>query len=139
MALQLDIVTPEKKIFSDTVDTVVIPGVSGEAGLLPNHAPLVTTLAPGELRYVKNGKEEFLAIGEGFVEISDDNVSVITDLAVADADIDEKAVEEALKRAEEALKSKEDGGLSPEAINAMQVNIQKSLAQLGVKRRRRGH
>ena len=139
MALQLDIVTPEKKIFSDTVDTVVIPGVSGEAGLLPNHAPLVTTLAPGELRYVKNGKEEFLAIGEGFVETSDDNVSVITDLAVADADIDEKAVEEALKRAEEALKSKEDGGLSPEAINAMQVNIQKSLAQLGVKRRRRGH
>ena len=137
MALQLDIVTPEKKISSDSVDTVVIPGVSGEAGLLPNHAPLVTTLHPGELRYVKDGKEEFLAIGEGFVEISDDNVSVITDLAVGDADIDEKAVEEALKRAEDALKSKEDGGPDAESMDAMQVAIQKSMAQLNVKRRRR--
>ena len=131
--MRLDIVTPEKKAFSDEIDSVVVPGEGGEMGILKSHAPLVTTLRPGELRYLKNGEEISLAIGTGIVEISNDRVSVLTDMALEEANIDENAVEEALKRAREALAEKS----APEDIAAAQVMIQKSLAQLNIKRRRR--
>lgn len=131
--MRLDIVTPEKKAFSDEIDSVVVPGESGEMGILKSHAPLVTTLKPGELRYMKNGEENSLAIGTGVVEISNDRVSVLTDMALEEAHIDENAVEEALERAKKALTEKE----TPEDIAAANVMIQKSLAQLHVKRRRR--
>jgi len=132
--MRLDIVTPEKRAFSDEVDSVVVPGIEGEMGILPAHAPLVTTLHPGELRYMKGGEEESLAIGTGVVEISHDNVSVITDMAVEEAEIDEAAVEEALARAEKALAEEDHGA---EEVAAVQAMIQKSLAQLHIKRRRR--
>ena len=106
MAIQLDIVTPERKIFSDEVDVVVIPGIEGEMGVLPQHAPLVTTLAPGELRYTKGNKDEELAIGQGFVEVTATKVSVLTDMAMSDDEIDETAVQEALDRAEKSLSEK---------------------------------
>ncbi len=131
--MRLDIVTPEKKAFSDEIDSVVVPGEGGEMGILKSHAPLVTTLRPGELRYLKDGKETSLAIGTGIVEISNDRVSVLTDMALEAANIDENAVEEALKRAQAALAEKSE----PEDIAAAQVMIQKSLAQLNIKRRRR--
>lgn len=133
MPLQLDIVTPEKKAFSDEVDTVVVPGVEGEFGVLPSHAPLVSTLAPGELRYLKAGEEFHLAIGTGVVEVSHDRISVLTDMAMEEHEIDEDAVEEALARAEKALQEK----TGPEDTAAMQAMIQKNLAQLRLKRRRR--
>ena len=133
MAFRLEIVTPEKRTFSDEVDGVVIPGSEGELGVLEGHAPLVTTLLPGELRYNKGGQEESLAVGEGVVEITRDSVSVLTDLAITTMDIDEAAVEEALKRAEAALSEK----MSDEEIATVEASIQKSLAQLHVKRRRR--
>jgi len=132
--LQLEIVTPEKKTFSDTVDTVVLPGELGEMGLLPSHAPLVTALTPGELSYSKDGKTEVLAVGEGFAEISRDKVSVITDLAISDSEIDESSVEEAMARAQEAIDNKDQ---SEEDHAAMQAVIAKSMAQLKVKRKRR--
>ena len=91
--MQLDIVTPEKKAFSDEIDSVVVPGIEGELGIRKSHAPLVTTLAPGELRYLKDGEEHSLAIGTGVVEISNDRVSVLTDMALDDSEIDESAVE----------------------------------------------
>jgi len=134
MSFRLEIVTPDKRTFSDEVDGVVIPGSEGELGVLEGHAPLVTTLLPGELRYTKDGKEESLAVGEGVVEITRESVAVLTDLAVTTADIDEAAVEEALKRAEDALSEK----MSDEEIATVEASIQKSLAQLHVKRRRRG-
>ena len=131
--MQLDIVTPEKKAFSDEIDSVVVPGSEGEMGILKSHAPIVTTLAPGELRYLKGGEEHSLAIGTGIVEVSNDRVSVLTDMALEEKEIDESAVEKALERASESLQ-----GLSePEEIAAVQVAIQKSLAQLHIKRRRR--
>ncbi|HUF63920.1 MAG TPA: F0F1 ATP synthase subunit epsilon [Verrucomicrobiales bacterium] len=133
MPLKLEIVTPEKKIFSDEVETVVIPGTEGEMGILPMHAPLVTTLIPGELRYVKDGAEMELAVGEGFVEVTQQRVAVLTDMAVSDEQIDEAAVEDALKRAEEALQEK----TTAEEVAAVQASIQKSLAQLHLKRKRR--
>ena len=138
MALQLEIVTPEKHAFSDTVDTVVLPGSEGELGILESHVPLVTALSPGNLSYTKGGNVEFLAVGTGFVEISAHKVTVMTDMALGENEIDEKTVEEALKRAQETaeqLKNAPDGHLSEE-LASVQAMIQKSLAQLHVKRRR---
>ena len=134
MAITLEIVTPEETIFSDVVDTTVVPGGLGEMGVLENHIPLVTTLHPGELSYHKDGEEHHLAIGQGIVEVLPDRVSVITDMAVGHWDIDEAAVEEALRRAEERLKEAESGTEHYAELMAM---VQRSLAQLKVKRRRR--
>lgn len=133
MPLRLEIVTPERKIFSDDVDSVVIPGIEGEMGVLPQHTSLVTALTPGELRYSQNGIEDELAIGQGFVEVTGSKVSVLTDLAVSDADIDEQAVQEALERAEKSLDEK----LTDEEVAATQAAIMKSIAQLHLKRKRR--
>jgi F-type H+-transporting ATPase subunit epsilon len=135
MPLQLDIVTPEKRVLSETVDSVVLPGTEGEFGVLPMHAPLVTTLKPGELVYSKGGKSEHFAIGTGFVEVTGQTVAVLTDMAMGAADIDEKAVQEALTRAEHTLEHLKDATQSEEMAAAQGI-IQKSLAQLHVKRRR---
>ena len=95
--VRLEIVTPEAKTFSDNVDSVVIPGVEGELGVLPMHAPLMTLLEPGELRVMKNGEETRLAVGEGFVEVTQEKIAVLTDMAVKESDIDESAAEAAIK------------------------------------------
>jgi F-type H+-transporting ATPase subunit epsilon len=136
MPLQLDIVTPEKRVFSEEVDSVTLPGSEGELGILPQHIPLVTALKPGELIYSKSGKAEHFAVGTGFVEVTGQRVSVLTDMAMGEGEIDEKAVEEALKRAQDRLETiKHDHG--SEDFAAMQAIIQKSMAQLHVKRKRR--
>jgi len=95
----------------------------------------VTTLQPGELRYMKNGEETSLAIGTGIVEVSNDRVSVLTDMALEVSEIDEDAVEKAIERAQKAMTEKD---LLPEDHAAAMVLMQKSLAQLHIKRRRRG-
>jgi F-type H+-transporting ATPase subunit epsilon len=133
--LKLEIVTPEAKIFSDDVDIVYIPGVDGELGVLPQHIPLMTMIKPGELRVTAHGKETFMAVGEGFVEVTLDSVTVLTDMAVEDQAIDEGAAEAAIKRAQEALKN---DNLGAEQVAAVQAALQKSLAQLHVKRRKHG-
>ena len=133
MPFQLDIVTPEKTIFSDTVDDVYLPGSEGEMGILSMHAALVAPLQPGELRYLKGGKIEELAVGEGFVEVSDDKVSVLIDLAIGEDAIDEAQVEEAMKRAQDALNGVGD---DHEEMAALQVAIAKSEAMLKLKRKR---
>lgn len=133
MALQLDIVTPEKKIFSDTVDNVYLPGADGEMGILPQHAGLVTALKPGELRYLHNGNVERLAIGSGFAEVSQSKVVVLTDMALEEAEIDELTAEEAIKRAEEKLKGVEHS-MDAEEVAYLQGVIAKSSAALHFKR-----
>jgi len=130
--LKLEIVTPETKIYSEDVDMVTLPGSEGELGVYPRHVPLLTTLKPGELRVLKSGRETAMAIGEGFVEIRADAVSVLTDMALESAQIDLAAAEAAVERAEAAMK--EDH--SAEEVAALQASLQKSLAQLRVKRRR---
>lgn len=135
MPLQLEIVTPEAKIFSDEVTTVVLPGSLGEMGVLPNHAPIVTALLPGELRYTKDNVVTELAIGEGFVEVTGSTVKVLTDLAVSEAGIDEGTVQAALDRAQARMK---DAALmGAEEIAAVEASIAKSLVQLRLKRKRR--
>ncbi len=133
MPFQLDIVTPEKTIFSDTVDDVYLPGSEGEMGILSMHAALVAPLQPGELRYLKDGKIEELAVGEGFVEVADDKVAVLIDLAIGEDAIDEAQVEEAMKRAEEALAGE---NVDHDEAAALQMVIAKSEAMLRLKRKR---
>lgn len=138
MPLLLEIVTPEARIFSDQVDSVVLPGAEGEMGVLPSHAPLVTTLQPGELRYTKGGKTTDMAVGEGLVEVTGSTTRVLTDMAIDAAAIDEKAVEEALQRAKTSLENlKSAHGSSDDEIAATMAMIQRSSAQLHVKRKRR--
>ncbi len=134
MAMRLEIVTPEQRTFSDVVDLVVLPGIEGEMGVLEHHADLITTLAPGELRYTKNGEEHELAVGEGVVEITGSTVAVLTDMALTESEIDEDAVSAALERAEKALR---EDHLGDEEIATVQAAIQKSMAQLHLKRKRR--
>jgi F-type H+-transporting ATPase subunit epsilon len=130
--LRLEIVTPEAKAYSEDVDFVVLPGSEGEMGVYPKHVPLLTTLKPGELRVLKDGRETALAVGEGFVEIRGDAVSVLTDMALESAQIDAEAAEKAVESAKAAMK--ED--LGKEEVAAVQASLQKALAQLHVKRRR---
>jgi F-type H+-transporting ATPase subunit epsilon len=133
MTLLLEIVTPESKTFSDQVDSVVVPGVDGELGILPQHVGLLTEIEPGELRVTQGSKEIRLAVGGGFVEVADDKVSVLTDMAIREDEIDESAAEAAMKRAEEAMKNEKLFGEEHASVKAA---LQKSLAQLKVKRRR---
>jgi len=134
MPLRLEIVTPESKVYSEDVDMVTLPGSEGDLGVYPKHIPVLTTLKPGELRVLKDGKEKFLAVGEGFVEITRSSVSVLTDMALESSHIDEGAVEKAIESAKAAMK--EDH--APEQMAAIQTSLSKALAQLHVKRRKHG-
>jgi F-type H+-transporting ATPase subunit epsilon len=131
--MRLEIVTPEAKTYSEDVDSVVIPGVEGEFGVLPMHVPLMTLLEPGELRVMKSGQELRLAVGEGFVEVTAGKVAVLTDMAVKESEIDEVAAEEAVRRAEEAMSGQK---LSNEEYAATNAALLRSLALIKVKRRR---
>lgn len=132
--MRLEIVTPAAKTYSEDVEMVTIPGIEGELGILPMHAPLMTQLQPGELKIKRDGRETFLATGGGFAEVTGDRVSILTDMAVADSEIDEAAAQAAIDRAKAAL---EDKTLGDEAQAAAQAAIARSLAQLHVKRRHR--
>ena len=136
MALKLEIVTPEARIFSDEVDTVVLPGYEGEMGVLAAHANLVTTLLPGELRITKGGKTTEMAVGEGLVEVTGSVTRILTDMAIDADKIDEKAVEEALARAQKSLADLKPGE-QQEEVAAVMAAIQRASAQLHIKRKRK--
>ena len=131
--LKLEIVTPEAKIYSEDVDMVTLPGVEGEMGIFPMHVPLMTQLVAGELSVRKGGQDFFLAIGEGFVEITGDRVAVMTDMAIKAENIDEAKAEEARRRAEARMAEK----LNDEESAMVAASLAHSLAQLKVKRRQR--
>jgi F-type H+-transporting ATPase subunit epsilon len=129
--LKLEIVTPEEKIYSEDVEMVTLPGSEGELGVYPNHVPVLTALKPGELRIVKGGKQNAMAIGEGFVEIKADGISILTDMALESEKIDLEAAEKAVASAQAAMK--EDH--TADEVAAIQGSLQKALAQMHVKRR----
>src|SRR5882672_918181 len=104
MPLTLEIVTPEARVYTDTIDTVVIPTTEGEIGVLPGHIPLLTQVEHGDLRVTKNGQIQSLAVSGGFAEIEDDRVHILAEHAITEEKIDETAVENALKRAEQELR-----------------------------------
>ena len=135
MALTLEIVTPEARVYADTIDTVVIPTTTGEIGILSGHIPLLTQIEHGELRVTKNGVTTLLAVSGGFAQVEGDRVSVLAEHAITEEKIDEHAVEAALKRAEDELKASKD--FDPQQYEHLQSLVRYSGAQLAVKRRRR--
>ena len=135
MPLTLEIVTPEARVYSDTVDTVVIPTLDGEVGILPGHIALLTQIEHGELRVTKNGVTQWLAVSGGFAEVEGDRVHVLAENAINEEKIDEHAVEAALKRAEEQLAAAKD--IDPQQYEHLQSLVRYSGVQLAVKRRRR--
>ena len=135
MALTLEIVTPEARVYSDTIDTVVIPTTAGEIGILPGHIALVAQVAEGELRVTKDGKQLSLAVGGGFVEIDRDKISVLAERAITVEKIDVTAVETALQRAQDALKDKST--MDAAQVENLEGIVRFAVAQLGIKRRNR--
>ena len=129
--LRLEIVTPEAKTYSEEVDSVTLPAAEGEMGVFPNHVPLMAQVVAGEVLARKNGQNYFLAIGEGFVQITGDRVAIMTDMAIKAENIDEAKAEEARRRAEARLSEK----LDDEEAAHVAAALAHSLAQLKVKRR----
>ena len=129
--LKLEIVTPDAKTYSEDVDMVTLPGSEGEMGIYPNHVPLMTQVVAGEITVKKGGRDHFLAIGEGFAEITGTRVAVMTDMAIKAENIDEAKAEEARRRAEARLAER----LDDEEESMVKAALARSLAQLKVKRR----
>jgi F-type H+-transporting ATPase subunit epsilon len=131
--LKLEIVTPEGVAYSENVEMVTLPGSEGELGVYPDHAPFMIQIVSGEMNVRKGGKDVFLAVGDGFAEITADHVAVLTDMAIKADSIDEAKAEEARRRAEARLQEK----LSAEEVAAVNASLAHSLAQINVKRRHR--
>jgi len=129
--LKLEIVTPEKLAFSDEVEFVTLTGVEGEMGVYPDHMPLMTQLAAGEVLARKDGRDIALAVGDGFVQVTKDKVAILTDMAIKSEDIDEQKAEEAMKKAEERLQQK----LTEEEMATVQAALAHATAQIKVKQR----
>ena len=126
--LKLEIVTPESKVFDDTVDSVTVPTVTGDAGILPNHAPLISALRPGILSYDVKGRVERMAISGGFVEVSSNRVAVLADSAETAAEIDLETARAEREAAEKALAA--SGSLPIEETEAERDRLERANARL---------
>jgi F-type H+-transporting ATPase subunit epsilon len=133
MPLQLEIVTPERLAFSDVVDSVQLPGSEGELGVLPHHAPLISTLGVGELRIRKGGSEESFAIVGGFLQVRPDKVVVMAETADMSSEIDLEKAQEARREAERALESGYHEGVD---LSAARAALQQALLRIRVAERR---
>jgi len=137
--LKVDIVTAERVVFSEEdVERLIVPGIEGELGLLPLHAPLLTTIQPGVLRVVKGGEETTMAITGGFIEVRENRVTILADAAERGEDIDLARVEEARRRAEERLASREATVDMVQAEMALKRALVRLKAAEQMRRRRRG-
>lgn len=133
MSLLLEIVTPERLAFSDTVDAVVLPGADGEMGVLPHHAPLLATLGVGELRIRKGAAEEAFAIVGGFVQVRPDKVVVMAETADMASEIDLEKAHEARREAERALESGFHEGAD---LSVARAALQQALLRIRIAERR---
>jgi F-type H+-transporting ATPase subunit epsilon len=133
MPLQLEIVTPERQAYSEEVDAVFCPGVEGEFGVLPHHAPLLSMLGVGELRIRKGGDEEFFAIAGGFVQVRPDKVVVMAELADLSSEINLESAQEARNEAERAL---QQGFNEPVDLAQARVAMERALVRIRVAERR---
>jgi len=132
--IRLEIVTPERVVYTDDVDMVIAPASEGYVGILPHHAPLLTTLGPGEFRVKKGGVEQVLAVFGGFMDVRGDRVVVLTEDAEHAEDIDAQAAEEARKRAHEALQA---GPMTAAEEARARASLQRALVRIRVSERRR--
>jgi len=133
MTIHLEIVTPERLAYSDEVDAVVLPGSEGELGVLPHHAPLVSTLGVGELRIRKGGAEESFAIVGGFLQVRPDKVVVMAETADMASEIDLEKAQEARREAERALETGYSEGVD---LSAARAALQHALLRIRVAERR---
>jgi F-type H+-transporting ATPase subunit epsilon len=133
MPLQLEIVTPEKLAYADEVDSVVLPGSEGELGVLPHHAPLISTLGAGELRLRKGGQEESFAIVGGFLQVLPTKVVVMAETADMASEIDLERAQAARQRAEQALES---GYVEGADLASARAALQAALIRIRVAERR---
>lgn len=131
MALHVQIVTPEKIIFDEQVNEIILPTVNGEITILPNHVPLLTQLAPGEITVKNKDKTDHLAVVGGFVEVAEGKVTILADFAILAKDVSEAEAKAAKERAEKAMKEK----LSEEEIRVNQTELIKAILQLKVAKR----
>jgi len=129
--IRLEIVTPTATVYSQDVEMVTLPAIEGQMGVLPQHVRLMTQLVPGELIVRKDAHDDFLAVGEGLVEVTNERVSIVTNMAIPIDQIDEAAAEEARQRAAARLREK----ISSEEVASVNASLARSLAQLHVKRR----
>lgn len=134
MALTLEIITPEKTVYSETVEEVVLPTSSGETGILPGHIPLLTQLVAGELVVTQHGSKQSLAVDKGFAQVSSEKVSVLTEAAITFEAIDLGAVAQAEKSAQQALKKAEEQGLDPTEIERLETQLE-STARFAIAQR----
>lgn len=137
-SLKLDIVTAERVVYSEDVDAVIAPGVEGQLGILPHHAPLMTILQAGELLVRRGGEEDTLAISGGFLEVRPDRVIVLADSAERAEEIDMSRAEAAKKRAEERLSDRRVPGLDDaRAETALRRAMTRLTVAEKIKRRRK--
>jgi F-type H+-transporting ATPase subunit epsilon len=134
MPLHLEIVTPERVAYEDDVDMVICPGSEGELGILPHHAPLLSTLGFGELRIRKGGSEEYFAIAGGFVQVRPDKVVVMAETADLASEIDLEAAQAARREAERAL---EEGFTESADLARARASMERALLRIRVAERRR--
>ena len=131
--MKLEIVTGERLVYSGDVEVLVAPGIEGELGILPHHAPLLTMLQPGEIRIVVNGQEEYMVISGGFLEVLANTVTILADTAERADEIDEERAQEAVQRAQERL----TGQLAAQDLERALASIRRAQARVQVARRRR--
>ena len=141
MPIQCEILTQERQLFNDMVDIVVLPGLEGRMGILPNHSPLLTVLGFGEVVVRSGGAEEFYAIGGGFAEVQPDHVIILADSAEQAEEIDIERAVEARERAEKAMSE----GVPEDPLRYAQIEAALKRAQIRIEvgrrhggRRRRG-
>ena len=131
--LKLEIVTPEKRVIDETVDSVTVPTLTGEAGILPSHAPLISALKPGILTFTNKGTTERLAVAGGFVEVSSDKVSVMTDSAETSAEIDVESARSERESAEKAMAAAANGSIEETADVRDRLELANTRLQLAGK------
>ena len=130
--MKLEIVTAERVVYSEEISVLVAPGADGELGILPSHAPLLTTLAPGEIKVTKDGEETFVVVSGGFLEVLGNKVTILANTAEHADEIDEERAEAALERAQERVESAE----SDMDLQRALASMRRSAARPGVARRR---
>jgi len=133
MPLHLELVTAERLVLQDDADMVIAPAADGEVGILPHHAPLLTTLIPGELRIKRGGIEQALVVTGGFMEVLNDQVTILADAAERAEEIDVARAEESRRRAAEALANRGAG----QDNAAAELAMRRAVIRISVARRRR--
>jgi len=134
-SIELEVVTPERKILSVRAQEVVLPGAEGYFGVLPGHAPFLTSLGIGELSYKDETGTHFLAAADGFVEVLPTRVTVLARLCESAREIDIERAREAKRRAEESMK--QAAKLSDQDMLMVELSLKKALTRLHVASRTR--